>query len=262
MTSPQKASNADRHDEEFDPANFYYELTAGKDVTKLGMRYVKTEIVSIAPGGWAEKNKIEIDDEIWEINGKSFVTMTQSQRLDALTGPRPLNLKFKRPKIKDSYYEIECHDVRLGMRYVRNTITEVKDGGWALKNGVKVGDQLIQLNDRLFESLTEDQVLKMLAGPRPLKLQFKRPASEHLDKVAIKEGEAMTNHGAALEKPTETKNESDGAAKKEEPEEKVEYQAPAPAEDNVIVEEERAPAGGGLMGFLCCQAPAKNNKKK
>lgn len=38
-------------------------------------RQVKTEIVHVAPGGWAEVNKVEIDDEIWKVNGVGFPTM-------------------------------------------------------------------------------------------------------------------------------------------------------------------------------------------
>ena len=110
------------------------------------------------------------------------------------------------------------------MRYVRNTITEVKANGWALKNGVQVGDQLIQLNERLFEKLTEDQVLKLLAGPRPLKLQFKRPAAQHVDKAAISQSQ--------IDEVNEFTNNKD-----------------------IVIEEEKA--GGGLMNFLCCQAPGR-----
>lgn len=264
MSAPHAPSN-DRHDEDFDPAATYFELTAGKDVAKLGMRYVKTEIVHVVEGGWAAANKIEIDDEIWQVGGKDFVAMTEDERLKSLTAPKPITIKFKRPKIKDTYYQIDCHDIRLGMRYVRNTITEVKEGGWAIKNDVQVGDQLIQLNERLFEQLTEDQVLKILAGPRPLKLQFKRPAKEHTDNIAIKESQKIAG-GNSLE----NKNNQGS-------DEKVEYNndngvvtikkangtnGTSPVkEKDIVVEEERSEGSGGLMGFLCCQAPQKSKKK-
>ena len=119
------------------------------------------------------------------------------------------------------------------MRYVRNTITEVKPGGWAIKNGVQVGDQLIQLNERLFEALTEDQVLKILAGPRPLKLQFKRPAEVHKDKEAIRQSQKGLGVNMGGGEQTEFENKG-----------------------GVVIEDGGAQSGG-LMGFLCCQAPAK-----
>lgn len=225
--APAPATDSNRFDDEYDPAADYFTLTAGEDVAKFGMRYVKTEVVHVAPGGWAEQNKIEIDDEIWKVNGVSFPQMSDEDRLKVLTGPKPITIEFKRPKIKDTYYEVECHDIRLGMRYVRNTITEVKAGGWALKNNVQVGDQLIQLNERLFEKLTEDQVLKILAGPRPLKLQFKRPAQQHLDNAAIRQSQV---NGDEVNEFTNQ-------------------------EKDIVIEEEKA--GGGLMNFLCCQAPAR-----
>ena len=111
------------------------------------------------------------------------------------------------------------------MRYVRNTITEVKAGGWALQQGVQVGDQLIQLNERLFEKLTEEEVLDILAGPRPLKLQFKRPAQQHVDNAAIRQSQ--------VDEVNEFTN----------------------TEKDIVIEEEKA--NGGLMSFLCCQAPAR-----
>lgn len=56
--------------------------------------------------------------------------MPDDEKLKVLTGPKPLTIKFKRPKIKDTYYRIDCDSIRLGMRYIGTNITGVRDGGW------------------------------------------------------------------------------------------------------------------------------------
>lgn len=38
--APAPATDANRFDEDYDPAASYFELTAGPDVSKFGMRYV------------------------------------------------------------------------------------------------------------------------------------------------------------------------------------------------------------------------------
>ena len=56
-----------------------------------------------------------------------FSTRSDEDRLKALTGPKPITIEFKRPKIKDTYYEVECHDIRLGKLYTVNCIVDNSD---------------------------------------------------------------------------------------------------------------------------------------
>ncbi len=67
MAGPSKPTEVDKNDPDYDPAASYFELTPTADVTRLGMRYVKTEIVAVVEGGWAAENGVEIDDEIWAV---------------------------------------------------------------------------------------------------------------------------------------------------------------------------------------------------
>ena len=45
--APAPATDANRFDDEYDPAVNYFELTAGTDVAKFGMRYVSLSRVFI-----------------------------------------------------------------------------------------------------------------------------------------------------------------------------------------------------------------------
>tara|TARA_A100001015_G_C15044036_1_gene742081 strand:- start:1704 stop:2063 length:360 start_codon:yes stop_codon:yes gene_type:complete len=54
--------------DEIDPALKYYTLEVPEDYEgPLGMRYIATEIALISPGLWAEKNDVQVDDEIWAV---------------------------------------------------------------------------------------------------------------------------------------------------------------------------------------------------
>ena len=210
----------------YDPALKYFNVVVGKDTQKLALRFVKTEIVQIIPGGWAESQGLEIDDEIWAVakgdcndedfdfgSFKGFLEMSEEERVKALTQEKPLTIKIKRPEIKDSYMNFECHEKKLGLKYIRTTITSVTAGSWADQNKIEPGDQLIMVNDRLFESLSEDEILKILTGPRPLRMQFKRPAKEHKDQDAIEDKEHWHGLGESQQLATIAADEAAAAGK-------------------------------------------------
>lgn len=178
---------ADFVDDPKDPAKIFFSAVVGPEVAKLGFRYVKTEVVHITPDSWAALAGVEIDDEIWEVCGEEFKQMTEEEKFQALTAPKPIDIKFKRPKHKDSYYEVLCDEKLLGLKYSNQTITSIVTGGFAERNGVLRGDQLLEVNGRLFEELNEAEIFAILRGPRPLTMQFKRPAAVHLDHEALYE---------------------------------------------------------------------------
>ncbi len=154
----------DPSDPNYDPAQTYFEATVRPDNAKLGMKYVKTEIVSVVPGGWAQSAGVEVDDEIFEIAGQPVSAMTEKEKHTALTKtPKPFVIRFKRPLYKDTYFSVECNESKLGFKYNYITITSVVAGGWAEKNGVERGDQLIEV--RYLGGMTMSLMTKLtLAG--------------------------------------------------------------------------------------------------
>lgn len=195
-------------DDPNDPAKKFFEIVATPEDTKLGMRYVKTEIIHVNAGGFAERNGVEVDDEIWEIDGVSFDSMTEKDKFTIFTTKRPITIKLKRPKYKDTYYELRCDAAKLGLKYNKTTITTIVPGGWAAQNGVLRGDKLIEVNGELFEKLDEQRIYDILRGKRPLIMQFKRPASVHIDQAALAESEAKVEASRDL-------NDITNGAKKE-----------------------------------------------
>ena len=51
------------------------------DFFTLLHRFNGCEITTVVPGGWAERNGVELDDEIYEVGGKLFEPMTRQEKL-------------------------------------------------------------------------------------------------------------------------------------------------------------------------------------
>jgi len=148
-----------------------------KELTEqtLGLRFNGVEVTSLIPGRWAEKNGIEVDDEIFEVAGKAFAGLTRDERLKAIVeAPRPLRMKFKRPKAKDTYYEITLKERKIGMTMKGKYVKTVEGGGWADRNGVQVGDEIAELAGKGYAELTDEEKLKTFAGPRPINMKLVR----------------------------------------------------------------------------------------
>ena len=54
----------------------------------LGFTVAGIEIVKCKSGGWAEKNGVTLDDEVFSVDGMEFGTMSKNQKIEALTGER------------------------------------------------------------------------------------------------------------------------------------------------------------------------------
>lgn len=123
---------------------------------KLGIDYLRTEIVGLEPGGWAAEQGLQVGDEILEIDGQPFRAMKDAKGLQLMTQPRPLQLRFKRSALKPEFFELSCVSGApakngLGMLYEGGSVTEVFGGGWAEQNG--------SIDDFYFMSSLLDRVL-------------------------------------------------------------------------------------------------------
>jgi len=207
MPDSTKGQNVKQED------GIFFEKTLPTTAPKIGIKYVGVEIVKVVAGGWAESEKIEIDDELWEMEMKGTVgdnagggetaaevnaetkwkrcdQMTEKEKLAGFLQPRPIKIKFFRPYVKDSYYERELpeEEMDLGMenKYTDGgdmRVDAITPNKWAEKNGVLVGDLIIQINGNLIAGLEQKEVDSKLKGERPLKVQFKRPHPEKKEKV-------------------------------------------------------------------------------
>jgi len=248
-------------DPDYDPALRFFEVTVEKEDGKLGFRYVNTEVVHVTPDSWAQKQGIEVDDEIMLINSTEVSGLTEKEKLDLFTGERPFTIKFKRPKYKDTYYELECNEAKLGFKYNKLTITSVVPDGWAERNGIVRGDQLIEVNRQLFELLDEQKIFDLLRGPRPLTMQFKRPAKVHIDQAALEEAEKKPELNRVpamiMEKGPNYVLDENGV--KELEKELAVATAEAHPNNGIEIEEENQ---GGLFGSCCsCKNVANNSSK-
>ena len=143
---------------------------------KLGMKFNGVEVTTVVPAGWAERQGVEIDDEIHEVQGESFAKMSREQKLVALQGPRPVAINIKRPAIKDFYYSLTLAETKLGMGFKGARVSSVAAGGWADRSGIHPGDEIVEVGGVAFASLQDDQKINCFKQPRPFELRFKRPA--------------------------------------------------------------------------------------
>lgn len=82
----------------------------------------------MVPGGWADRNGVELDDEIFEVAHKLFEPMTRQEKLAALQAARPITVKFKRPAIKDAYYTLTFNEEKLGMGFKGSRVSSCAPG--------------------------------------------------------------------------------------------------------------------------------------
>jgi len=117
-----------------DPAESYFTIEVPTSVKALDMRVIKTEVCHVYKGGFAEQQGVEIDDEVWEVNGEFFGDIgkdpnypekDQTEEQVNAFKQRPLTIKFKRPKYKDTYYEVEFGDKKIGVKYLDAVVTTV-----------------------------------------------------------------------------------------------------------------------------------------
>lgn len=198
----------------------YYTVIA--DEKKLGMKFNGVEITTIVSGGWAERVGVEIDDEIFEVNGKEFGSMSREEKLLSLQGARPTSIKFKRPAIKDYYYLLTLNEQKLGMGFKGSKVSSVAAGGWAERNGIYPGDEIVEVAGQPFGTLADDQKINAFKAARPFDLKLKRPASTTKKIEAARQeptligGGMASGNGLGDGKPISNQNNKMSGDKKDE----------------------------------------------
>ena len=177
---------------------FTKDVDAGQE--SMGVMLFGAEITSIFPGGWAEENGIELDDEIIAVNGVEFGGLSSEDR-EALFFQRPLEVEFCRPVVKDEYFSVNCdQEGELGFRLagvhvhsldgleeasprVSPEISGDTTQCWAARVGLRVHDEILSLNGKSLEGLSEARRRELLETmPRPLSIRVKRYHPLHLRK--------------------------------------------------------------------------------
>lgn len=67
-------------------------------------------------GGWGERIGLELDDEVNAVNGIKLFPLSMEKRLELLKGKKPMIVKFKRPAVKDGYFNVLMNAEKLGAR--------------------------------------------------------------------------------------------------------------------------------------------------
>lgn len=167
------------------------------DEKKLGLKFSGVEITTVTEGTWAAKNMVEVDDEIVEIDGIEFGSLSRPERVTALQSNRPISIKFKRPIIKDAYFTVELHETKLGMGFKNARVSNVTPTGWASRSGVLVNDEIVEVNGIGFTGLSDEDKINQFRKPRPIDIRFKRPAK-------TQRGQALRGESVSLPGSTET----------------------------------------------------------
>merc|ERR1712194_982441 len=109
------------------------------------------------------------------VGEKIFRPLTAQERIQAFKQARPLAIKFKRPEIRDAYYNLLLDEVKVGMGFTGSRVTSISSDGWADRAGVELYDEIVELGGVDFFSLNDREKIEKLKEPRPLVLKFKRP---------------------------------------------------------------------------------------
>ena len=96
---------------------------------------------------------------------------------------RPISICFKRPYIKDTYYEVALRDGPLGLVFKGSNVSAVKPDLWANQCGIEVGDQICIVDGEDFISASAYVRVELLKRPSGTIVELKRPA-EHKTKAA------------------------------------------------------------------------------
>ena len=170
------------------------------DAPSVGLAFNGCEITTIVPCGWAEANGIELDDEIYKVDGELFEGLSAEERTLLFSRERPLVVEFVRPELKDEYFTLNCNEsgdlgFNLSGVHVHEVVGLVGDKsprpapyaidarGWAAQIGMRVHDEILAVNGKSLEPLTDIERAGLLADtPRPMTLRIKRYHPEHLRK--------------------------------------------------------------------------------
>lgn len=173
----------------------WYTLVSTEE--KLGLRFNGVEITTVSKDSWAAREGVEIDDEICEVNGVAFGGKSSTEQLDLLKGARPMSIKFKRPIVKDTYYELSLNEDKVGMGFKGSRVSTVRPEGWAARCGILVNDEIAEVNGTGFSQLKEAEKVKLFKMDRPITLKLKRPAATIHERVSRGETPELPGIGLA-----------------------------------------------------------------
>lgn len=65
------------------------------------------KVTQLDHAGWAMREGIQIDDEIFEVEDVPFAPLSRAEKAMILLSHRPMTIRLKRPIIKDVYIHAE-----------------------------------------------------------------------------------------------------------------------------------------------------------
>ena len=77
----------------------------------------------------------------------------------------------------DSYYEVDAtgEETSFGMKVNGVEVTSLQRGGWAMKGGVLLDDEVFAVDNIPFAPLSRAEKAMTLLANRPMTIKFKRP---------------------------------------------------------------------------------------
>ena len=102
--------------------------------------------------------------------------MAAREKVMCLLSHRPMIMKFKRPIVKDTYFDVKLYEPKLGMGFKGTRVTSIAPGGWAERSGILEHDLIIEVDGEDFKALNTRERVEVLKRDRPLVLTIKRPS--------------------------------------------------------------------------------------
>jgi len=144
-------------------------------------------IAEIEPESWADEANLQLHDELVKIDDNPVSLMTEKYVIERMRG-RPLKLQFRRKKrahrssiplrggevINIQQLKIHAVSGKLGLifdNHPPHPVTVSKSYDWSAEKGVKVGDELVEINGVPVASMTDKEFIKN-AQCRPITLLF------------------------------------------------------------------------------------------
>eukprot|EP00438_Fugacium_kawagutii_P024999 Skav224820 [mRNA] locus=scaffold613:19394:24168:+ [translate_table: standard] len=169
-----------------------FDCEAGDDVKELGLMPTAfapdpVEIASVTDGSWADTMGIQPGDSLIKINGAPVEVMDKKEMKRAMR-ERPLTLTVSRPVFAtpeaslDDMETFECiapegiQDLGLypsAFPPEAMTIQSVTDGSWASQQGIRVGDELVEIGQQPVQEMAAKEAKRAMRS-RPLHLVFQR----------------------------------------------------------------------------------------
>ena len=129
----------------------------------------------VKEGGWAASMGILIGDLIAQVNGMETDCLNQEGVRGVLKNTRPLTITVHRGQKGAQYLQFTRQDGKVGLDIDdQKRVHFLKDGGWAVGAGLRVGDLIVEINGIKVAQMTQDQVRQHLGSLRPLVITVER----------------------------------------------------------------------------------------